>query len=334
MQGIDELANTAMAVADTWTNDPRLALTMHDNLITSNGQVADNTLYNATGLVLRVGSSDGHTFANNGAAGSYQNNGGFASSYTSAGLGGTMTNATVVSTAFMTRGGVAANIFNNRFGGDFNSDVTFQAYKSTNNPPTTAGAWTDQDEGNAAAIPPVLRNPGNDVFRVDSYTQDPLSRLDLRFTATNTGDGIIATRTTYFSDLNPGFYNNDEPVFKSRTTGQDGNDPPVPGVVNAANQGVGDDGGPFNSGTRDRNLTRQASNAAPFNTPRGVGSPVDLSVNGFLYPGVSNSSTFRISADTSSSGFAFVPAFSDFGNTVNDPQGQFGNTSFKWDTLP
>ena len=325
VQGIDELANTAMATGNTWLNDPRLALTMHDNLITSNGQVSNGTVFNATGLVIRIGSSD--------ASNSYTDDGGFASSYTSAGAGGTMTNATVVSTAFMTRGGVVANIFANQFGGDYNSDVTFQAFRSTNDPPTTNGTWTDNNDGNSAAVPPVPRNPANDIFQVNSYTSDPLSRFDLRFTNTNTGDGMLATRTDFFSSTNPGFYNNAEDVFKSRTKAQDGNDPPV-GGANQSGVGVGDDGGPFNSGTRDRNLTRQASNASPFDNPQGVGSVVDVATNGFLYPGVSNSSTFRRSADTSSAGFTLVPPGTGFGSTVLDPQNQVGALSFKWDVLP
>jgi len=325
VQGIDALANVAMAVADSWTNDPRLALHVINNVITSNGQAANGTVFDATGFVLRVGSSDANTVAADGAAGSYQNDGGNASNLNSAGLAGVFSVANVI------RGGVAANIVQNTFGGDYNSDVTFQAFKSTNDPPTTNGTWTDQNEGDSTAAPPVPRNPGNDAFTVNSYTQDPLSRLDLRFTNTNTGDGMVATRSDVFSSLNPAFYNNNESVFKSRTASQDGNDPTV-GGGNAANQSVNDDGGPFNSGTRDRILTRLASNAAPYNAPRGVGTVVDVAVNGFLYPGV-GASTWRRSNDTSSSGFANVPAGNGFGSTVSDGNATAPNT-FAWDVLP
>jgi hypothetical protein len=276
---------------------------MGNNLITNNGQSANGGQFLGTsGFVLRVGSSD--------ASNSFTDAGGFASSYTSAGL----TDATVMSTGFMTRGGVAANIFGNTFGGNFASDVTFQAYRSTTAPPTTTGTWTDQNEN--------PRNNGNDVFTVGSYTSDPLSRLDLRFTVTNTGDGIVATRGDTFGGTNPAFYNNDEPVFKSRTQGQDnGTDPP---------NGAGDDGGPFNSGTRRRIVTRQASNDPPFSRPNAVGSVVDTSFNGFLYPGVSINSTFRISGDTSDAGFA---AGTGFGAIVPSGAG-VGEEDFQWDALP
>ncbi|MFO1041985.1 MAG: right-handed parallel beta-helix repeat-containing protein [Planctomycetaceae bacterium] len=325
VQGVDALANLAMATSDTFTNDPRLALHVINNVITSNGQAANGTVFDATGFVLRVGSSDGNSFAADGAALSYQNNGGNASNLTSAGLAGAFSVANVI------RGGVAANIEQNTFGGDYNSDVTFQAFRSTTDPTTTVGTWTDQNEGDSTAGPPVPRNPGNDAFSVTTYVQDPLSRLDLRFTNTNTGDGMVATRSDVFTSLNPAFYNNNEAVFKSRTASQDGNDPTV-GGGNAANQSVNDDGGPFASGTRHRILTRLASNAAPYNAPRGVGTVVDVAVNGFLYPGV-GASTWRRSTDTSSAGFANVPVGNDFGDTVTDPAATAPDT-FAWDVLP
>jgi hypothetical protein len=328
VQGVDALANAAMAIDNTWLNDPELALTMHSNTITSNGQAANGgILYEASGLVIRVGSS--------GASNSYTDAGGFASNYSS----GTLTDATVVSVGNMTRGGVAANIFDNAFTGQFNADVTFQAFTSTTAPPTTAGAWTDQNQGDSAATPPVPRNPADDVFRVDSFTSDPLSRLDLRFTTTNTGESAIVTRTDFFSGGN-GVYNNAEGTFKSRTTSVDGNDPPV-GGNNASNVQNGDDGGPFNSATRDRNITRQASIDAPFNTPTGVtsnnlpaGPPnqINVSVNGFLYSGT-GASTFRRTADSSTNGFNTIPAGSAFGSQVLDPQNQFGAQSFRWDAF-
>ena len=315
-QNVDANANAAMATGDSLA-DPRLGLTVGGNQITSNGQIAVGaSVFDTTGLVVRVGTSD--------ASNSIRDNGGFASNAAT-------TSATISANgglvSQMGRGGVQALVTNKTFGGQFGADVTFQAYIGTDPPATTTGAWTDQNEGDSAAVPPVPRNPGNDVFRVDSYTSDPLARLDLVFN-TNTGDALRATR----ADASTVFYNNAEAVFKSRTLGQDLNDPVVAGA-NAANQNVGDDGGPFNSGTRNRNATRLASNAAPFNVPRLVGSIVDVTNagNGFLYPGVSGSSTFR--RDTSAGGNVFTTSSFGFGTAV--PQGGgVGEFAFLWSLLP
>lgn len=299
-QGIDAATNTAMFLSGDFTSDPELALTVGNNLITSNGQSANGgNFIGASGFVLRVGSSN--------ASGNIADTGGFASTYTSAGI----TDATVMSTALMTRGGVAANVFGNTFGGQFAADVTIQNFVSTTASPSGT-QWTDNNDN--------PRNNANDVFNSAGYIGDPLARLDIRFTGTNTGDGANVSRTDF------GNYNNNDPVFKSRTASQDGNDPPGTGVS------TGDDGGPFTSGTRNRNITRQASNAAPFNTPNGVGSIVDVTVNGFLYPGVSINSVFRATTDSTTAGFS-LPITNDF-NTVVPGGGGVGETSFKWDALP
>lgn len=324
VQGIDALADTAMAASDSFLSDPRLALNMNTNTITSNGQAANGgQLFDATGFVLRVGTSDASNATND--------NGGFASNFAStaafqAAAGGGLT------VGNMSRGGVVASVVGNGFGGQFGSDVTFQGYNSTTAPPVTGGAWNDNNNGDSTAGPPVPRNPGNDVFNPTGYVSDPLARLDLRFTNTNTGDSLIATRTDVFGGTNPAFYNTAEPIFKSRTAAQDGNDPPV-GGPNQSNVQNGDDGGPFTSATRRRNAIRQASNAAPFNTPDGMGSIADISANGFLYPGV-GASTFRLTTDTSGGGFTTIPAGSGFGSNVPFAGAVTGELPFVWGAIP
>jgi hypothetical protein len=314
---IDANANVAMLTSDSLTVDVRLALNVTDNFVRANGQngVAANFIgggtQNATGLVLRVSTSDANTQALDGNAGSFQNDGGFATNLTNATFTGNVTNANVV------RGGVGANVDSNQFVGQFGADVTFEGFVSTNAPPTTVGTWTDQNDS--------PRLPGTaDVFTITSYTQDPLARLDLRFVG-NTGDGAIVTRSSESS----AFFNNDEPVFKSRTVGQDGNDPPG----NPSNTGTtGDDNGPFNSGTRRRNITRLADNTGAFDRPTLVGSVVDVSFNGFLYSGVGGS-TFRRTSSSNIAGFTPNPQNTSFTTTVNQG-GAVGETNFGWDIIP
>jgi hypothetical protein len=218
----------------------------------------------------------------------------------------------------MVRGGVGANIEDNTFIGQFGADVTFQAFLATPNPPTTAGTWTYNNDN--------PRDNTNDVFNPTSFTQDPLARLDLRFVG-NTGDGIVATR----QDAANVFFDNDEPVFKSRTAGQDGNDPPGNPSTIAT---LGDDNGPFTSGTRRRNATRLADNSSPFNRPSIAGSVADVTTAGFLYPGVfsgADGSTFRRTSSSTTAGFTTVTG--GFGATVSQGAG-VGETVFQWGIIP
>ncbi len=325
-QNVDANANAAMATGDSLA-DPRLGLRVFNNQITSNGQIqAAASVFDTTGLVIRVGTSD--------ASNSVRDNGGFASATG-------VTNANVLANgglvAQMGRGGVQALVRNNTLGGNYAADVTFQGFVSTGNPATSAGQWTDNNDGtNPAPGPPTApRNNGNDIFRVDSYVSDPLSRLDLVF-SNNTGDALRATRGDAANIL----YNNAEDVFKSRTLAQDGADFPV-GGFNQSNVNNGDDGGPFNSGTRARNATRLADNTGAFNAPRNVGSVVDVQDavnfngnggigNGFLFSGVSGFSTFRQSQPVANT---FTLLSAGFGAQVNQGGG-VGENNFKWDAFP
>lgn len=158
-QNVDADANTAMDATGAITADPRLVFNMNENFISANGAAANGTVFDTSGLVIRVGTSDGRV-----GTGFIGDNGGFADS----------------------RGGVVATVTDNVFGGQFGADVTFQSFVSTADPATTGGTWTDQNT--------AVRNDADDVFTVTSFTQDPLARLDLIFTG-NTGEGLIATRT-------------------------------------------------------------------------------------------------------------------------------------------
>ena len=187
------------------------------------------------------------------------------------------------------RGGVLANISNNVFGGSFGHDVAFESFISTVNP-NTGTTWTDANDA----------DPANNVFDPNGYQTDPLARLDLRFVG-NTGEDADVARTG-------AAYNNADQVFKSRITGP-------PATVSP--------GGPFSSGSRLRNAQRQASRTAPFNAPG-----VNFGGSGaFLYPGVSDQSTFRVTNNSTTAGFTTADTF---GTTV--PLGAvFGERPFNWD---
>ena len=147
-------ATVALAADGAVTATPTLNLSVRNSAITGNG---NTSTFASTGLVLRVGSSDGST--------SFADPGGFASDG---------------------RGGVIATITNNTFGGNFGEDVFIEGFTSTVDPATTGGAWTDQNTAD--------RDPANDVFTPTGFRADPLARLDLIFTG-NTGDSANVARS-------------------------------------------------------------------------------------------------------------------------------------------
>jgi hypothetical protein len=154
---INNLASAAMQQDGSLFTRPLLNLTMDDNEVNSNGQLhGAGGFIDGSGLVLRVGSSDGSN--------SFTDDGGFAT----------------------TRGGVIAVVNNNNLRGDYASDVTFQAFISTVLPAVTGGSWTDNNDN--------PRNTANDAFTVTGYQSDPLSRLDLTFT-NNQGDALVASNS-------------------------------------------------------------------------------------------------------------------------------------------
>lgn len=171
---------------------------------------------------------------------------------------------------------IRADVQDNQFEGNFGSDVYIQPFRSTVNPPTTTGVWL------ATATPP---------YNVTGLARDPLSRIDMVFRG-NTGDSLDVTNTAPF-------YNNAEPVFKSRLGSQNPS-------------------GPFNSATRNRNATVTMGNAQPFAGPGA----------GFGYDGL-GVSTFRVETNPDDGPLFFQDTggfgFSDYDDSV-------GGTS--WGRLP
>ncbi len=254
-QNADADATTALLANGSVFATPILDFTLTATNVLDNGLSSG---FDGTGLVMRVGTSDGST--------SVTDNGGFVSN----GLG-----------VLTGRGGVLAHVQNNTFGGNFGEDVIVESFVSTADPNITGGTWD--------AV----------TFNPTGYQSDPLARLDLYFEG-NTGDSTDVTRTG-------AFYNTDEPVFKSRLTTQ------TPG-------------GPFTSGTRDRNAQRQAFRGGAFAAP--LVSP-DLGT--FLYPGV-GVSTFRTSAASSTAGFT-EPGTDSFIDMIPIPGAVVGELPFGWGTF-
>ena len=243
-------------------------------LVVNNNEILDNG-HSATGALFSDTTGLYVRVGTNGASTSATDPGGFAS---------TASTVTSVASASLTgRGGVLAIVTNNTLGGNAGHDVAFESFKSTVDPAITVGTWTDSN-----VSPP---DPTKQVFTITSYQSDPLARLDLSFTG-NVGQDADVTRSGS-SSSQVAAYNTDEPVFKSRIDN---------------NLTVASPPGPFDSETRERNATRLASRAAPFNAP--VGPPPSP----FLYPGV-GSSTFRVSSD------------SDFNNGANPNTNTFSSTA-------
>lgn len=170
---------------------------------------------------------------------------------------------------FFGNGRVNARIADNMFQGNLGDDVFIQSFTATPDPAATAGTWDATT---------FVVNPG--------FRQDPLARLNLVFTG-NTGNSLNVTNVG-------AFYNNAEPVFKSRE---------------AAGQGGQTPGGPFriNGGdVRRRNAQRIAFRGdslfnalAPFTGPD-VNLLTGLGI--FEYAGM-GVSTFRIESDFEEIGF-------------------------------
>jgi len=259
-QGQTALATAPLLADGGLLTTPRTEFSLTDNSIGGNGT---GSAFAATGLVVRVGTSDG---GRNGfdAGGFY--------------AGG--------------RGGVGATVTGNTFSGNFGDDIFYQSFTSTVDP-GTGTTWDDT------------------TFDPSGYQSDPLARLDL--TQNNNTFNAAAVN-------NPGaFYNNDDPVFKSRDVTQT-------------------DPGPFFAGTRERNAQRLAfrgvgpDQLGPF-TPGGAS---DL----FLYPGLGRS-TFRVlGAFDAAAGFIFDTApytQANDGNGVFSPTGagfEIEATRYGWTLVP
>ncbi|WP_010586589.1 beta strand repeat-containing protein [Schlesneria paludicola] len=237
-------STTALLADGNSLSDPRMRLRIaNGNQIIGNGL---NSGLSGTGLVIRVGTSDGSN--------SYTDNGGFAT--TGADLTQDSSWATFLTTVSMTRGGIGAQIDSNTLGGNFGNDVLFHSFVSTTTPlATTQGTWTDTEQ----TITGV-------------YQSDPLSRFDLYYRNNTTDVGALdswGTDTGAYSVAPPNpalaaFFNDSDGVFKSRLN-------TITPLTNA---------GPFTTADRIRNATRQA--AFPAGTAPNDGS----NTLGFLYPGI------------------------------------------------
>jgi hypothetical protein len=236
----------------------QLRLDIHGNDIVGNGI---NSQFPATGLVMRVGTTDGGfgpTFA-----------GGFATIGTNnedLNGDGILDNdlngdGYLNAAALGLVGGVSASITNNYFDGNLGDDILIHSFRSTV-VPGTGTTWTAT------------------AFNTAGYQSDPLARLDLIFTD-NTFGSIVANNTIL--NIVPGgepgaFYNDANGAFKSRT------------------QGTNPEDGPFSSATRRRNATRLASRYNT-NVPLAPNPSIPGGSAGFLYPGMGDS-TFRVIGGT------------------------------------
>lgn len=206
-----------------------MVLNINTNYIQDNGV---NTDFSSSGLVLRIGTMAGEH-----------------SDYTSHDPGTDAgTGAEGSDRLFdFADGRSNVSVTNNEFEGNFGEDFYAESFVSTVDPNTTTDNW------DANANPP---------FRVtSSYEGDPLARLNLVFEG-NTGNGInVANFGAY--------YDNSEPVFKSRLA----NGSPAPNPD-----------GPFRSATRRRNAQRVGSrtNLAPFSAPNEAPTAVGTVSTAFL----------------------------------------------------
>jgi len=225
-------SSAALAQDGSVFAQPVLNLRVVNNQIQGNGI---NSPLTGTGLVVRVGTSDG----GNGIF----DNGGFAS--TGAAIAANASSATFFGTVVNLRGGVVAQIDSNILGGNFGSDVLFHSFTSTADPVVSGGTWSDTQ------------------FTVTAYQSDPLSRFDLYFRNNITDPGsfdMVGTGLGGFASRNNdlvAFYNNAEGVFKSRLNN----------ITPATNAG------PFNVATRARNATRLAARIPFFTAPNDGSDP-------------------------------------------------------------
>jgi hypothetical protein len=203
----------------------QLRFDMTGNQILGNGRLSN---LSATGLVVRVGTSgEGALFG-----APFQT-----SDFVSDGVS--------VDSAFQ-NAGVIMRVADNQFGGNFGDDVFFDSFTSTEDPDTTAGTWSETE------------------FDVDSFTGDPLARLDLHW-SNNTYDSTDVTNVG-------AYYDNAEGTFKSRDVDQT---PPGPFPTGAA-------------APRRRNSQRIAARLPDVLDPT---TPVSAPF--WLYPGMGPSS-FRV----------------------------------------
>ena len=278
------------------------ALLANDESTINGDRVGDAD--NSAGFVVRVGTAGGGY--------DYRSNGGFANEDqlftfpdgTLDANGLPIIPAPVVF-AGSSLGGIDMALTNNKFGGNFGSDLYFESFTSTQNPPDTQGVWENQDPTD------------NDVeFRIDRFDGDPLARLDLTLLG-----NIIPTA----DPTNVGaFYENGEGDFKSRTAQSD--DGPVMAEE-----------GPFDAANRYRNAQRTAIRLYPDPSPDETNPTTPLSVLdplapnadnfAFRFPGMGDS-TFRVNVEDLTAADLFQLEMLGFVFDDNPVVGGTGNASF------
>ena len=222
---------------------PNLVMVLDVNSVENNNQTGN---FIAGGLVMRIGTSNSYalfTGADDTGINEFDGN-------------GVGTNDTLdVFGNVIGNGRVNAQVMGNLFVANSGQDVYIESFTSTLDPAETEDAWDDTD------------------FDVTVFEGDPLARLNLMFSG-NTGSSLQVTNGESDRTTNPGasnvvgaYYNNDEPLFKSRLFDE------VPP-------------GPFLAEDRRRNAQRISSRdlLPPFGGP-------DAGL--FEYPGM-GVSTFRI----------------------------------------
>jgi hypothetical protein len=180
------------------TTQVYLRADIHNNEIIGNGgNVVD---FPATGLVVRVGTSGGGY--------SQLFDGGFATTGVNAedtngdgvldnDLDG---NGVLTAAAGYFNAGISMAVTGNYFDGNAGDDVLFHSFRSTIDPATATGTWSETE------------------FTQTGYSGDPLSRMDLIF-SNNSFNAIEANNldTTITDNFQVGAYYNDaDGVFKSR----------------------------------------------------------------------------------------------------------------------
>ncbi len=228
---------------------------IHNNEVIGNGsQVTD---FPATGLVVRVGTTDG-------GFGPFFDGGFATTGFNLEDIDGDgilnvdLDGNGVLSAAGNSFGGISMSVTGNTFDGNFGDDVLFHSFRSTTDP-ATGTDWSTT------------------VFDPTGYQSDPLSRMDLIY-SNNIFSSMEANNLdrTIGDGVEPGaYYNNATGNFQSRTIRNDAST------------------GPFGSASRKRNAQRLASRYLTGDFPLDPFPAVPpFSIN-FLYPGMGDS-TFRV----------------------------------------
>ena len=153
----DVASTTALLADGNLFHDVFLRFNMDDNQILANGF---NSGFGTTGLVVRVGSTNGST--------STTNAGGFASD----GAGN------------FTNSGVIMSVTNSTLTGNFGSDAFFQSFASTVDPAATAGTW----------------GATNDPTAITTFQSDPLARLDLDWDTNTIISGDVNNTGAFYNN--------------------------------------------------------------------------------------------------------------------------------------